>query len=278
MNKNAGGGYKKYVKRNAKLYAFYFVLFLPVIIILRRWNTMSFGVLVVDVIRRLFFGSTFVASWYITASIIAITILILIPKSCNYTLFFISLFIYLLCCLSSNYYFALDSDSAVIRALDTYNDVIFNAYNSFPVAFVWMTIGKIFAENDIKIPKHVRRFGIVICFVLLYGEHWLVNSNKWVNASDCYIMLVPLCIFIFSELVMINDFKICCALELRKMSTIIFAFHGTMARIVEKGLKYVGLSKPFIVLVLTLTITFMMCFIILNFEKKKGFKWLKYGY
>ena len=72
----------KYILRNIKLYAFWFTILLPITLYLRRDIYLSGNILLrfIKFLRNLFLGSTFVASWYITASIIGIYIIFYMSK------------------------------------------------------------------------------------------------------------------------------------------------------------------------------------------------------
>lgn len=68
---------KKFVIRNLKLYFFYFILLLPVTLMKRQWFSEGIIKGLLHFFRSLVFGSTFVASWFIMASVIGVAIIFL---------------------------------------------------------------------------------------------------------------------------------------------------------------------------------------------------------
>ena len=234
--------------------------------------------IIVNSLRKILF-SAFPASWYIMASIIAILILYRIPKKYNPIILLVSFALYLICCISSNYYNLFDTGSVIIRFIEIFR-MFFNVpYTSFLVAFIWMGIGKVFAESKITITSIAGTFGIVLSAILLYAEYFVIKTFSLSKADDCYILLVPLCFFMFNALKNADGLKIKNAISLRKASTIIYCTHITVSRIYGFSLKYVLHCKINILVFLLTVITCLIAsYLVFKFEGKKYFKWLKYSY
>lgn len=281
---HARGVLNKFIKRNLKLYCFWSVTLLPLTTVYDIYTysvseiKYSLWMIFVNSFRKIFF-SAFPASWYIIASIIAIFILYRIPKKYNPIMLLVSFSIYLICCISSNYCNIFDTGSIIIRFIEIFR-MFFNVpHTSFLVAFIWIGIGKTCAESKITITPIVGRLGIALSAVLLYAEYFVIKAFSLSDADDCYILLVPLCFFIFNALKNADSLKVKNALSLRKASTIIYCFHISVLRIYSFILKYVFHCQ---IGILSLTMTVITCLIgyyfVFKLEGKKYFRWLKYSY
>ena len=127
-------GLKKYAKRILLLYLFWFVLLLPCTIYYREWYV-DFGPEKLLVIARsFFFGSTFIASWFLMASLMGVAIVWLLAswKMRNGWIIGSGAAIYVLCCLVSNYNEALKGCPHFLEAYQTYVNLFTLPLNSFP--------------------------------------------------------------------------------------------------------------------------------------------------
>ena len=279
-----GGVLYRFVKRNLKLYFFWTVILLPTTALwnihtyLKSGNHYSPWVIIGHGIQQLLFAA-FPASWYIIASIIAILILYRIQKKYNPIMLLVSFGLYLVCCINSNYYNLFATDSTIIRFIETFRIFFNSPYTSFLVAFIWMGIGKASAESQIVIKPIVETFGIVLSAILLYAEYFVIKTFSLSKADDCYILLVPLCFFIFNALKNTDGFKIKNAVSMRKASTIIYCTHLTGLRIYGVALKYVlHCQNNILVFLLTVITCLIASYLVFKLESKKYFKWLKYSY
>lgn len=151
----------------------------------------------------------------------------------------------------------------------TWRFIFGNPCNSFPVAIIWVTVGKCFADGTFKI-EGKRTQGLALFFgaVMLFAENLLVRDVlKQDIKYDCYISLVLLCPAVFA-LFKDFDFKIKYAKSLRKLSTMIYALHGSVIvaiRFLFRGLHIVHTPWEFL---LTIAATFASVAILLFLQKK----------
>ena len=283
--KRGGVTLHRFIIRNLKLYFFWTVVLLPFTVAFDIYTDLTSEIkysvveIIINGVQRLLF-TAFPASWYIIASVIAAIVLYWIPKKHNNLILIFSFALYLICCVSSNYYYLFGADSAVIK-FDSIFTLVFYLppYISFLVAFIWMGIGKVCAESELAITPAVRRVGIVVSATMLYLEHFVTRIFSLFRENDCYIMLVPLCFFIFLELKSADNFKIRNAIILRNMSTIIYCLHKTVIAICSGILKYIiHFRSAVIVFALTILVCLVGCCVIFKLEQKKWFAWLKYSH
>lgn len=275
---------KNFVIRNLKLYGFWFIVLLPGTLRIRQY--FSNGILrgFLTFVRSFLFDSTFVASWFIMATIIATIIVFLLSKRFDNTiLLIVTALIYVATALRSSYFPQLQNIPLAINIINLYEFVFYPAYNSFPVALYWIVCGKCFAENKINIKlKHSVPLTILSA-ILLYLEWTIIKNLNGTYNTDCFIMLLPLCTLLFAIIKEIKPFELKGTVYLRKASVIMFALHGTLVSLGIPGIFFPQLdwlhisneSKNFI----TTTIICMVASIfILILEKKKWFSWLKYSH
>ncbi len=275
---DVGGILKKYVVRNMKLYLFWTIALFPFVIIYNVWHTIPFPRVIFHIVTDLMFSS-FPASWFIPASVIATALIFYIPKKYNYTLLAASFAIYLICCVDSNYYYLFPSGSFIIQFVRSFKFIVNDPRVSFLVAFMWVSVGKLFAENKIFIRPVLRWGGMAVSAVLLWAEHAFVTVHGIFREHDCYLFLVPFCFFIFSELKELSWINIKYTATLRKMSTLIYCIHHS-AVLGFRGVfrLFLNTENPYLVFTCALCATLAVGFAILKLESHRGLSWLKYSH
>lgn len=266
---------KKFIKRNLSLYAFWFIVLLPFTVKIKKWFTDdSMFENIRIIVKGILFGSTFRASWFITALVIAVVIVFFMSKKLSSrSILLISLLIYGMVCLRSGYLPILNQNETVKNFIIFYEKYFSTPYNSFPAALFWVACGKAFAEKTFNTKTKTAVFFTVISAVLLFAECQLSYTLTKSIKNDCYFMLVPLCISLFCIIINIKPFTLSFSVILRKSSTIIYAFHATVATLVLNQIKT---AEP--LFIITLGITLSVAAVIILLEKYRPFKWLKYSY
>ena len=145
-----------YIKRLSILYAFWFMVFGTYFLYMNREEFGS-GVLngAIFFLKSLLFGSTFAASWYITASVIGTIVVFYLSKFVsNFFLLFISVLAYTITTLSTSYYKVFSDNIGII---DDWYYSITNTHLSvsFPVSILWIVIGKLLANYKKLQPNSV---------------------------------------------------------------------------------------------------------------------------
>lgn len=269
---------KKFCIRNIKLYSFWFIVLMPIFLPMGDLTgNLPFNAF--KLIIKIFFGSTFSASWYISALVIGMCCIFVCDKVKlkQGIILGLTFGIYVICCLNSNYRNLMDDNSIVVMINRVYPGTM---YNGFLVSLFWIALGYIFACKGMISDRKRSKIGLVISILLLLGEYLIVTKYHMTVDNDCYFMLIPVCYFIFDNLISCKwkakklDVKL-----LRKYSTIIYCVHGSLAGIIEhywiSGISYIDCVFKFaLVLTLSLIISNIVCIL----EKKKALKWLRYAY
>ena len=179
-----------FIKRALKLYLFWFIVLLPITVVRRGWYQEDVLTVLWDLVHGFTLGSTFPVSWYISAYIIGISLIYKFRK-CQLTVGVVSLCCYILCTISSNYYYLFDSQ---IFDFSWWGDI----YNSFPVGLLFIYIGMKLAEKK-KPTITIGVVGIIIGISLLCVENYLILKYSLRKADDCYFSLLILSpsVFVF---------------------------------------------------------------------------------
>ena len=107
---------KNFCIRNLKLYIFWFVVLMPVFLPMGGYLTGNLLFNVFKLIIKVFFGSTFAASWYISALVLGMCFVFICDKvGINYRIVLgLTFGIYVICCLNSNYRNLMADDSIIV--------------------------------------------------------------------------------------------------------------------------------------------------------------------
>ena len=272
---------KDFALRNLKLYAFWFIVLFPVTGFLRGWFSMDGEAAVINIIINFFIGSTFVASWFISALIIGVIIIFIASKKVNNTVLLVfGVVLYLLISIRCSYMFVFKDWTDMLYAVAKFEAYTNSPINSFPAGSPWIIFGKLFADgyfSKIKIKPSAITLGGGA--VLLFTEWFLVYCFSGKYNKDFYIMLLPCCLAIFNILIQLKPISIKHAKHMRKISVFVYASHGTLLPCIGYAFKYIGITVPSVVkYVLALIICVSAALLVLVLEKYKYLKWLKYSH
>lgn len=254
-----------FIKRASKLYLFWFIVLLPVTIVERKWYQEDVINIIENLVRGLTIGSTFLASWYISAYIIGISLIYKFRKYRTIT-GFVSFCCYILCAISSNYYYLFDCQ------IFSWGGV--NIFNSFFVGLIFIYIGMILAEKTNQ-SEAIGIVGTIIGIFLLTIENYFIVKYNLRKADDCYFSLLLLSPSIFVLFNSLPDTIHFDTKYIRNLSTIYYCSHYSL--IVVIGVILGSLPK-FQLFAITWLIATLLSFIILYLSNFKLFKLLKYSY
>lgn len=276
---------KHYTKRLLILYAVWFLIELPIVyhrFFVAYERPLPFQI--ANFVRCLIFNNTWLASWYIMASILAVAIVYYLSKHLsNKWLLMIGCAAYLLSLSCSSYSGAVDlllnERLRYYHALVSY---LFMPANSFIVALLFIVLGKIVAErfnnnqknNNTIVTDSSRSVMLLflIISVLLWGIE--VYMIKWsVSINDAFLALpfVTVCGF-----VLILNAKIHIEPEtsrvLRYMSILVYILHPVLSLLNQR---FCGMSYGLLLFSITLIESLFIAWLIVKLSPKLSFlKWL----
>ena len=263
---------KKYLIRLLKLYLFWFIVLLPYTILIRK-HWFDNGILngLIKTIYSILFSSTFPASWYLIATVEGTFVVYLLSKKVNDKLLFVLfLLCYIICCISSSYNVFLN-----LKMFTT-----FKPHFCFLVTMIYILMGKMFAYKKININIKYLIILLIICSIGLFFE-WrlIVHYTKSLN-KDCYLMLLPVSVFIFGIIKNIN-INLKYGRYLRQFSSFIYPVHYFIIFVINYVfIKFINNFNllPIYLFIITLFICLIGFSLVKWLENKKIFKFLKYSY
>lgn len=280
---------KQYMVRNIKLYAFWIVLNLPWIIYVRfighgdgSWFTEGVGRGIFNMIASLLFSSTFMASWFISAQLIAVLLIFFLGRKLNNLILLAgAALVYIAVVFSTAYLVRFPEDGSVTEFVMLYEGFFSSGANSFPVAIFWCTVGKVLAERKQVLPLYASVggavAGIALC-VLEWKVFFLPSYATFAEAighSDCLFSLAVLCPFLM-DLILRIKIHLHAPKLLRSVSTVLFASHGFVFSVVEKLLTPLGTGVRPLIFVAVSVLCVGLAFLLLKLEKK--FKILRFAH
>lgn len=215
---------KRFSKRLLILYAVWLLIQSPIVI--QRYfieADHSFLYNLAVFVRNLIFNSTFTASWFIMGLLEAMLITWAL-RNHKKVLWIMSIILYSLCISSSLYYGVVNNTcfGGLNRALSGH----FPFANSFCAAFLFVQVGRHFAENGIEIGTKPLWRMLAICILLAILEVSLLKDSGW-RITDSFVSLIPLSVVIVALTI---KSSICIPVNaakwMRKSSTILYVSHG----------------------------------------------------
>lgn len=278
----AVGKLKHFAARSAKLYFFWLAVLIVPTAILRGWYAMPWWEVVAEVAFRVAFGSTFVASWYLSASVVALAILVALRygagmRCCG--ILALGVLGYTLALAFQPYAWLLGGGFAAFS-----NELasLWAPYNSFPVALLWMGVGMAVASGRSRIEG--AKSGVIAAIavagvVLVYVERMVVCSvDPSLGSADVWIFLPMACIPCFMLLLRCR-IRIAhgLAIDFRRTSTIVYCLHGTVAACVRAVLNRIAPALPVETLcgLVTLAVCAGAVAVLLRLADRPRLGWLK---
>lgn len=269
---------KKYVVRNALLYVCWFVVLSPMTYLTRGQIYFGHGVGagIRELLRNLFFGNTFLASWFIPAAVFGVLIIYVL---CNrlrkdVLLMLLCALVFALVTLRSAYDAAI-YDTWLGAALRAYERALGNPVFSFPAAIVWVFLGKCFAEHKVHTPPLWVLLPLLAMFCAgLYLEWRWVLSWSGSYGHDSLFMLLPVCVTVFALIERCNPIDWKWSIHFKRASTVIYVSHASILPVFnEVGRRFLGGKIPLFSFVAT-ACTCVVGYIAIAFlaEKTKGCK------
>ena len=275
-NTHKANALKRYISRLCILYLVWFIILSPYTFWLRKYFSQGVGTGLFLIIQGILIHSTFIASWYLSATIIGTLIVYILARWLNNRkLLIIGLCVYLLCSVLCNYRGLWQN----LTLLETVDRIYPGIWNSFPVSIFWIAIGKHYAESPGKTIQHRSWLLIFAIGLLFFENHIGMHFSFIVEYNDCYISLIPVCILLFEYLiswnVQIHNFQF-----FRNSSTITYCLHATLGQELIHLLRWKGINTSHLpwtlaIYLITVFICLLFAWIITIIEKREKWSWLK---
>ena len=278
---------RRYCKRLLILYMVWFLISLPKTIFDRFiCSEYSFGITLFRFLRSFFVTSTFSGSWFIISCIFCAVLYLGLSKikhnASNILTVILCVAVYIWITFTSAYGTFINK-FGISEFYDKYEMFFGNPYVSLLVGVPYFGLGKYFADNynNNGLQKFSKGFcitGSIVTFALFIVEVFICHYYALSKSTDCYIMLLPF-IFCFFPLIVNWDVSLKNAKLLRIASTIVFFSHFLFLFVMEFAEWAFKISiTNFVKFVFSLLCSLAFAYLVLKFQNKKGFYWLKYLY
>lgn len=217
---------RHFVARSALLYLFWFVVNLPATEII--YGYFRDGILhgLLYLAYDAVFGATFVASWFISANILATCIIFMLRRH-KAVAFILGIAMFAMCCATSSYYHAFPAMNGWLT--DTLPRFYF--YFSFPAALLWVWAGMMAAASERKGHPALWAAAAALGAVALWLEYKWVGAAGFARDNDCYFSLAIICPAIFMAVRALPPSFFPASIVLRRLSVIFYCSHGSIARL-----------------------------------------------
>lgn len=272
---------RRYVSRLLTLYAFWFVVELP-LTVLHRFIEPDTGFLwnVFCLVKAFFLGSTFGGSWFLMALVISIPLVKWLSKRIgNMLSLVLGILLYIPIVLYCIYQDFMPSWYTDAHALC--KKYVFEPSLSFIPAIMWCSIGKIIAENEDRVcawGKAKSFCALFLSVVIAYTEVLTVASVSPYEIDGIYFSLPLIVTALFVFLLKCSptwniDYK-----KIRKYSTLFFFSHFIFVFIFVVINKHIVPINVVVKYLLVVACCFILSTAILKFSERKWGKFLKYSY
>ena len=274
----------RFIKKNLCFYLFWFIILAPITFYCSHFFADGIAKGILSLLQYTLFSSTFFSSWFLAALIIGTLIVYYASKVIPWKgLLAFALVIYALVCFRSSYWQFVPKRSFLISAANAYVRIFTEPYKSFPAAILWIVIGKMFAENKIVLSKMKSFVLLAIGAVLLYAEWLIVRETGGETRNDCYFMLLPFCVGVFSVIRLYESKSFARdTRNLRKASAITYASHGSIATVISaitNNLFHVNAYNHSVFLfIITVFFSITLSAVIIVLSRRKPFRLLRYAY
>ena len=277
---------KSYVMRILKMYLFWFIVDIPMTYARKLQPIGEEGsnalAELAGFCKNAVLTSTFRGSWFLTATIYGILLVWLLSRKCgNRTIIGAGLLLYGLCILSSAYA-EIFKASGGWQIYKVYKEITGGAaYNRWPAGFLFLALGKWFADNEQRLPitRKTAFFGCIVSVYLMMLEMTFLKKQEIVGASDCFVSLIPLSVFLCALLLHTQLPDNLIYRKMRVASTVTFYAHFMLLFVFEGIKDRFGMAPEKLV---RYGMIVLLCWgiteLILRLEKIRGFGWLKYSH
>lgn len=218
------------VLRIGRLYLFWFVLLLPVVLFHCGFFDRGIAHGIFKIGAKAFLGSTFPSSWYLGALAVGLVLVARSPRRPAVTLAVIS---FCICVLASNYRNLFPTDGLFQRVFVVLYPGTF--YLSFPAGLLWIVLGRMMANGKfLGVPRPALHVALALSSALLAMEYCLISHFGLSVDNNDYFLLVPLVCSIFL-VVLRMDLRVRLAEQYRKISTMMYCLHGSLLIYVREG-------------------------------------------
>lgn len=258
----------KYLKRLFTLYLSWSILMLPLSI----WNLRRLGIAkgILNYLRDFAFVGSYAQLWYFPALMLGIFLVFYFYKRTSIkNIVVLSTIIFFIGLLGNSYNIFIHNNIAIQTFWDKYYSVFTTTRNGLFYAFLFVSLGLLLSKYKLKISNAKNIVLLVISFILLIIESFILRNNGAPRNFDMCIMLIPVSILLVNLLINVTISEKPIYIFFRNSSVLIFGIHFILIQIFSKVLNLIGVvyMKSLITFILTTVFSIIFSIIILSMEK-----------
>ena len=209
------------------------------------------------------------ALWYLLAIIVGIWICSkFYQKKMYYEPFFISIFLYLFGCIANSYHYIIENIPVLNKIIDTYMKIFISSRNGIFVGMLYISLGVILSKiihekKYFKIKTNILL--LILSFCTLFLEVYILKHHTAYEDHSLFLimpLLISFLVIILIQLPNHKKYKV-----FKDYSTGIYLTHRFVLNILTITI-FNRFSNRIIVFITTLTISILLCHILLKTNNK----------
>lgn len=220
--------------RILRLYLVWTIVYLPLVVLKDYMDKKPLFDGLSEFVQNFFFSGSYYHLWFLTALLFALAFVSLIFSLKKRYAVIISVALFIIGLLFGDYNFLFPQLKDIV---ETYRSVFLTSRNGLFFGTIYVCLGGIFAQYDIKLKRSICILGSIVSMVLLLAESVFLFEFNGSSVANMTIFSLPLSVFAFGFAKQQNtEIQVEKLLFLRKLSTALFCLHP----IFTGGFEFIG--------------------------------------
>lgn len=240
---------KRQLLRILRLYLVWTVVYLPLVVLKDYMDKKPLFDGFSEFVQNFFFSGSYFHLWYLSALMFALAFVSLIFKLKKRYAVIISSALFIIGLLFGEYNFLFPQ---LKDFADAYRSVFLTSRNGLFFGVIYVCLGGIFAQYDIKLKRSICILGSIVSAVLLLAESVFLFEFSGMSVANMTIFALPLSVFTFCfAKQQKTEIQVEKLLLFRKLSTVLFCVHPVFTA----GFSFIG--KHFFQIPIAITFVFV---------------------
>ena len=229
---------KHQLLRILKLYIVWTIVYLPIVILKNFTDNKSISDGICEFVQNFCFSGSYFHLWYLPALMFALAFVSLIFKLKKRYAVIISSALFIIGLLFGEYNFLFPQ---LKDFADAYGSVFLSSRNGLFFGTIYVCLGGIFAQYDIKLNRSVCILGSIVSAVLLLAESVFLFEFSGMSVANMTIFALPLSVFTFCFAKhQKTEIQVEKLLLFRKLSTVLFCVHPVFTAVFSFMFVFLG--------------------------------------
>ena len=274
---------KKTVLRLGRLYLLWSAIYFPIRFAGFFSSPKGFRHAALGYVRDFIFSGSFLQLWYLPALIFSVLLVSALLKRGfpPRRIVLIALLFYLPGLLAQSWFGLIRPLASLAPRLwgilKLVQKLIYSTRDGLFDGFFFVSLGMLFAFEDVRVPKKTALTGWLLGMLLLFVESFLLERLGWAREHDMYLALIPASFFGFAWVLQTELPATPRTLQLRKLSALIFYSHELPAVFIDRCLvpRFPILVRTPLCFLLTAVGSLLLSLAVLRLSERPRFGWLR---